>query len=108
MTGLFRKMLQVGVSALSKCTITQIFHFDHIFSGTGFVALQSLQYSGYIKVDHSAIKSSVEGMMDLNKDGKVDQGDMEQASGKLMEVLQFNMPGGGGFAAGFVGGIRSG
>ena len=101
-------VLDVGVVVLSEYIFTLIYHIDHIFSGTGFVALQSLQYSGYIKVDHSAIKSSVEGMMDLNKDGKVDQEDMEQASGKLMEVLQFNMPGGGGFAAGFVGGIRSG
>jgi FUN14 domain-containing protein 1 len=77
-------------------------------SGTGFVALQSLQYSGYITVDHGAIKKSVEGVMDLNKDGNVDKKDMEQASTKVMEVLQFNMPAGGGFVAGFVGGVRSG
>jgi len=76
--------------------------------GTGFVVLQSLQYGGYIKVDHSAIKTSVESMMDLNKDGTVDKEDMEQASSKIMEVLQFNMPAGGGFAAGFIGGVRSG
>lgn len=46
--------------------------------------------------------------MDLNKDGNVDKKDMEQASTKVMEVLQFNMPAGGGFVAGFVGGVRSG
>ena len=46
--------------------------------------------------------------MDLNKDGKLDKEDMEQASTKMMELLQFNMPAGGGFVAGFVGGVRSG
>jgi uncharacterized membrane protein (Fun14 family) len=74
----------------------------------GFVTLQTLSYQGYIKVDHVQIKKDVESYFDLNKDGKVDGKDTAAMSKKVMEVLQFNMPAGGGFAAGFVGGLRAG
>ncbi len=76
--------------------------------GLGFVTLQSLSYAGYLKVDHGALKKDVEKVLDLNKDGKVDDKDANIAYNKVMEVLQFNMTGGSGFAAGFVGGMRSG
>mmetsp|Transcript_19264 Transcript_19264/g.24837 ORF Transcript_19264/g.24837 Transcript_19264/m.24837 type:complete len:196 (+) Transcript_19264:145-732(+) len=76
--------------------------------GLGFICLQTLGYYGYIKVDHSKLKSDVEGLLDLNNDGKVDAADRAIAQKKIMEVLQHGMPSGGGFAAGFVGGIRSG
>ena len=74
----------------------------------GFVALQVLAYNGYIKVDHGKIKQDVEGMLDLNKDGKFDEKDRAIAAEKIMEVLKYNMPSGGGFAVGFMGGLRSG
>ena len=76
--------------------------------GLGFVSLQALSYSGYIDVDHAQLKKDVEKAMDFNNDGKVDGADMHQAKDKVMEVLQFGMNGGAGFAAGFVGGFRSG
>eukprot|EP00542_Grammatophora_oceanica_P017442 CAMPEP_0194029650 /NCGR_PEP_ID=MMETSP0009_2-20130614/3325_1 /TAXON_ID=210454 /ORGANISM="Grammatophora oceanica, Strain CCMP 410" /LENGTH=189 /DNA_ID=CAMNT_0038669379 /DNA_START=66 /DNA_END=635 /DNA_ORIENTATION=+ len=76
--------------------------------GLGFMALQTLSYSGYIQVDHSRLKKDVEGFMDLNKDGKVDAGDAELAKEKLMSVIGFNMPAGGGFGVGFLAGLRSG
>lgn len=72
------------------------------------MTLQSLSYSGYITVDHDRMKKEVEGWMDLNKDGKVDVEDSKIAYKKVLSVLEYNMPGGGGFVAGFVGGIRSG
>ena len=78
------------------------------FEGLGFIALQTLQYNGYIKIDHGKLKDDVEGMMDLNKDGKLDAKDRAIAQKKLMEVLQTGMPSGGGFVAGFLGGLRSG
>jgi uncharacterized membrane protein (Fun14 family) len=76
--------------------------------GLGFMSLQTLSYYGYVKVDHGQIRKDVENLLDLNQDGKVDRSDGELAYDKLMSVLQFNLPGGSGFAAGFVGGIRSG
>lgn len=44
----------------------------------------------------------------MNKDGKVDSNDGNRAYEKLMEVLTYNLPSGSGFAAGFIGGVRSG
>lgn len=76
--------------------------------GLGFMTLQSLAYAGYIQVDHSALKKDVEKVFDLNKDGVVDDKDGKLAYDQVMEVLQFNMTGGSGFAAGFMGGLKSG
>jgi FUN14 domain-containing protein 1 len=76
--------------------------------GLGFITLQTLQYSGYIQVDHSKMKKDVEGWMDFNDDGQINAEDGKVGMNQLWKVLEFNMPAGGGFAAGFVGGIRSG
>ena len=72
------------------------------------MALQTLSYQGYVHVDHVKIQSDFERAMDLNKDGKVDKDDAKIASDKIMEVLQYNLPAGGGFGGGFIAGIRSG
>jgi hypothetical protein len=50
----------------------------------------------------------VRNALDLNDDGSVDGKDRAIALDKLMEILQFNLPAGSGFTAGFVGGLRSG
>jgi uncharacterized membrane protein (Fun14 family) len=76
--------------------------------GLGFMTLQSLAYAGYIQVNHSALKEDVEKVFDFNKDGVVDDKDGKLAYDQIMEVLQFNMMGGSGFAAGFMGGFKSG
>mmetsp|Transcript_3344 Transcript_3344/g.4863 ORF Transcript_3344/g.4863 Transcript_3344/m.4863 type:complete len:203 (+) Transcript_3344:91-699(+) len=76
--------------------------------GLGFVTLQSLSYAGYLQINHGALKKDVERVLDLNQDGTVDDKDVNMAYEKVMEVLQFNMTGGSGFAAGFIGGMRSG
>lgn len=76
--------------------------------GLGFITLQTLSYSGYIQVDHEKLKEKIENILDLNEDGKVDGDDVELAQKKIMKVLGYNMPAGGGFGAGFLGGIRSG
>lgn len=74
----------------------------------GFVVLQSLQYSGYIQVDHGKLRKDVESMFDLDGDGDVDKDDANIGYTKVLAMLQYNMPAGGGFGAGFVGGLRSG
>jgi uncharacterized membrane protein (Fun14 family) len=77
-------------------------------AGLGFVTLQTLSYQGYIQVDHVKMKKQVLDFFDFNEDGKIDGKDRSVATRKVMEVLQFNLPAGGGFGAGFIGGLRSG
>ena len=76
--------------------------------GLGFITLQSLQYSGYIEIDHTQLKKDVERALDLDKNGKLDGSDGKVGLDKVLEVLQYNVPGTGGFVAGFLGGLRSG
>jgi len=76
--------------------------------GCGFMTLQGLQHAGYIQVDHSKLKEHVEGVMDLNDDGKVDKKDATIAFNKVQSILTVGVPSGGGFCAGFIGGLRSG
>ena len=61
-----------------------------------------------MKVDHVQIQKDVEDFMDLNDDGKVDSKDGAMAYNKVLEVLEYNLPSGSGFAVGFVSGVRSG
>ena len=72
------------------------------------MSLQALSYYGYVKVDHSQLQRDFNDMLDLNQDGKVDAEDGKVIYNKLLEVLEFNLPSGSGFAAGFVGGVRMG
>jgi uncharacterized membrane protein (Fun14 family) len=92
----------------SGYALKKIGRIGAIVGGLGFMTLQTLSYSGYITIDHDRMKKEVENWMDLNKDGKVDADDSKLAINKVLRVLEYNMPGGGGFAAGFIGGIRSG
>jgi len=71
-----------------------------------FIALQSLSYNGYMNVNYGKIQKDVENIMDLNKDGKVDEKDAKVAYDKLHTVLSYNMPTGGGFSAGLILGLR--
>jgi uncharacterized membrane protein (Fun14 family) len=72
------------------------------------MALQTLAYNGYITVNHANLKKDVEKILDLNDDGKINREDQLLVAEKLMKVLQYNLPGGSGFVAGFVGGLRNG
>lgn len=54
------------------------------------------------------IKKDFDDFLDLNDDGKIDQEDGKIATTKILQVLQFNLPAGGGFATGFIGGLRTG
>ena len=74
----------------------------------GFMSLQTLSYYGYIKVDHTKFQDDFNRVMDLNKDGKVDQDDAKVAYGKITEVLEYSLPSGSGFGVGFLAGIRKG
>ena len=77
-------------------------------AGLGFISLQTLSFYGYVKVDHGQMQKDFNDLLDFNKDGTIDRADGEVAYNKIMKVLQFNLPAGGGFAAGFLFGVRSG
>jgi uncharacterized membrane protein (Fun14 family) len=92
------------------CILTFVTTAVHLrsFSGLGFITLQTLSFYGYVKVDHNQLQHDFNDLLDLNKDGKVDTEDGKLIYNKVVKVLEFNLPAGGGFAAGFVGGLRSG
>jgi hypothetical protein len=62
-----------------------------------------------VAVDWSRVQQDTMRRFDLNNDGKVDSADIKIASQQLVSVLTTNMAGAaGGFATGFVLGIRKG
>lgn len=73
-----------------------------------FVLLQTLAYQGYIVVDQEKIQRDFNEAFDVNRDGNIDTADFQVMYDKLYEVLNYNMPSGGGFAAGLLLGLRSG
>lgn len=72
------------------------------------MSLQTMAYYGYIKIDHDRFEQDFNRQFDLNKDGKVDKEDAGIAYNKVMEILQYSLPAGGGFGGGFIAGVRSG
>ena len=74
--------------------------------GLVFVGLQTLQYKGFITIDHTQMEGSVHRLLDLNKDGKIDEKDMAIAKQWAFDALEQGVPAGGGFAAGTVMGMR--
>jgi uncharacterized membrane protein (Fun14 family) len=78
------------------------------YAGLGFLGVQTLANFGYINVDHTRIGDDFNKAMDFNNDGKIDQEDANIAYQYTLKKLTLNLPAGGGFAAGFIGGLRSG
>lgn len=83
------------------------FHFyrTNLFN---FHSVPCFSYMGYVQVDHGALKRDIEGLLDLNKDGKIDQEDAQELHAQATKILAYNLPAGGGFSMGFLGGLRSG
>ena len=96
------------MSLLLLAQLTGYEYASTFATGLGFVSLQTLSFYGYVKVDHGQMQKDFNDFLDFNKDGSIDRADGEIAYNKLMKVLQFNIPAGGGFAAGFLFGVRSG
>jgi len=69
--------------------------------GIVFILLQILSYYGYITVDQDKITNDVQNMFSSSEW-------LEGLQGKTMTVLTYNLPAGGGFAAGFVLGFKIG
>eukprot|EP00587_Corethron_hystrix_P012231 CAMPEP_0113314466 /NCGR_PEP_ID=MMETSP0010_2-20120614/10514_1 /TAXON_ID=216773 ORGANISM="Corethron hystrix, Strain 308" /NCGR_SAMPLE_ID=MMETSP0010_2 /ASSEMBLY_ACC=CAM_ASM_000155 /LENGTH=182 /DNA_ID=CAMNT_0000170755 /DNA_START=266 /DNA_END=814 /DNA_ORIENTATION=- /assembly_acc=CAM_ASM_000155 len=76
--------------------------------GASFIFIQSLSYGGYIDVNTDKISKDALQILDVNDDGKFDEKDVESMTKKVMEILQYNLPSGGGFVSGMIMGVRSG
>lgn len=79
-----------------------------IVFGTTFIGLQFLSYYNYININHQKIESDITNIFDLNKDGKVDNEDLMLHYHNLRKVLEFNIPAGCGYSAGFLLGLKHG
>jgi hypothetical protein len=51
--------------------------------GGVFILIQTLAYNGYIHVNYEKLQQDVEGTLDLNKDGKLDEKDLAIAYDKV-------------------------
>ncbi|KAG6958198.1 hypothetical protein JG688_00010614 [Phytophthora aleatoria] len=76
--------------------------------GSLFILLQCASYSGYVDVDYKKLERDVKSYLDINKDGVFDTKDLDSMYKSVMKVLEFSLPAGSGFAAGFILGFRSG
>ncbi|KAK1943082.1 FUN14 domain-containing protein 1 [Phytophthora citrophthora] len=76
--------------------------------GSLFILLQCASYSGYVDVDYKKLERDVKSYLDVNKDGVFDTKDLDSMYKSVMKVLEFSLPAGSGFAAGFMIGFRSG
>jgi len=75
-------------------------------AGTAFMFVQGLAYLGYIDVKWNKVQKEIMGALDADGDGEVTTKDAKVFGEKLMNVLRFNLPASGSFAAGFVIGVR--
>eukprot|EP00518_Triparma_eleuthera_P012713 CAMPEP_0182486840 /NCGR_PEP_ID=MMETSP1319-20130603/47598_1 /TAXON_ID=172717 /ORGANISM="Bolidomonas pacifica, Strain RCC208" /LENGTH=174 /DNA_ID=CAMNT_0024688947 /DNA_START=176 /DNA_END=700 /DNA_ORIENTATION=+ len=69
--------------------------------GVCYVGLQALQYKGYAQVDYKKLERTI-------REKATERGGAEGVKGKVFEVLEYGGPGGGGFGAGFLMGVRKG
>ena len=65
--------------------------------GGAFVALQTLQYGGYVRVDWHKVEREARRAMDANGDGALTADDAKLAWGEVVDVLAFGVPSGAGF-----------
>eukprot|EP00928_Gymnodinium_smaydae_P011623 TRINITY_DN14267_c0_g1_i1.p1 TRINITY_DN14267_c0_g1~~TRINITY_DN14267_c0_g1_i1.p1 ORF type:complete len:168 (-),score=38.55 TRINITY_DN14267_c0_g1_i1:144-647(-) len=99
-------------SILGLCTgfaLKKIATSAAIIVGGIFAFQQGLAYMDYIKINWDKVEKDLSGLLDLNKDGKIDQKDLGVGYETLLKVMQHNTAGlSGGFAAGFLLGMKKG
>jgi len=76
--------------------------------GLTFMALQGLQYNGFIEVDWNRIWKEVVFYLDQDNDGDFDEDDIRILYRRLINVLEYNIPSAGGFVPFFFMGVRYG
>ncbi|KAI9343652.1 FUN14 family-domain-containing protein [Obelidium mucronatum] len=76
--------------------------------GLGFMSLQALTYSGFVKVDWSKFENMAVQKLDVDLDGKLTQNDFKIMATRLLHNLVTDLPSAGGFSAAFFLGFRYG
>merc|ERR1711879_279105 len=70
---------------------------------------QGLAYMNYITINWPAVEKDLTALLDVNKDGKVDEKDLQSGYLLALKVLQGNsLAASGGFGAGFLLGVKKG
>jgi len=73
--------------------------------GTGFIILQSLQYSGHLTVNWRKVERDYVSLLDIDRDGEVTTKDLGLWGDKLKDILIFDLPAGVGFSGGWIMGV---
>mmetsp|Transcript_12401 Transcript_12401/g.12489 ORF Transcript_12401/g.12489 Transcript_12401/m.12489 type:complete len:202 (-) Transcript_12401:242-847(-) len=92
---------------ISGLSVKKISKSIGVVLGAFFISVQYLAHYGYLQVNYEQMEKDVEGMLDLNKDGKLDEKDLKYAYDDFSKVAGYHMPSGGGFATGLVAGLRA-
>ena len=107
----FGQTISLGglMGACSGFALKKVGKFAAGLFGALFCFQQALAYQGYVTMNWSKIEKDLTDLLDVNKDGKFDAGDLNMGYTKVLKVLQNNTAGlSGGFAGGFLLGVRVG
>jgi len=74
--------------------------------GVSFMGLQYLSYLGYIQIDYLKLSKDAQTVLDADKDGELTEKDFMLLWRRFLDIMSYNVPGGGGFIAGLLVGIR--
>lgn len=87
-------------------TMKKISKILAFIGGLGFMGLQYASYNGYIEVDYSGIEKDLARRLTNGKHKAMDEIAAKEQWDKVMDVIGYNMPAGGGFTAGVMMGLR--
>ena len=73
--------------------------------GIGFTSLQLLSYFGYITIDYDKLTRDSAGVLDINKDGKVNEDDVLAVYDRSKSILTKHVQDVGSFLTGFAFGL---
>ena len=71
----------------SGFTVKKVSKLVAFLVGAGFICMQALSYNGYVTINYGKLEKEAGKMLDLNKDGKIDDKDMILAYGQMERVL---------------------
>ncbi|KAJ3130998.1 hypothetical protein HK100_007030 [Physocladia obscura] len=96
------------VGACSGFAVKKIAKGTGLVIGVGFLSLQALSYSGFVKIDWPKIESAIVKRLDADGDGQLTQKDFKLMGLRLIHNLTSDIPSAGGFSAAFFVGFRYG
>ena len=94
-----------GLGSAAGYTLRVIGRVAAFGVGSGFIALQTLSYLGYLKVDWRKVERDTTAKLDRDGDGELTSNDLKLVWQEVQDVLSFNLPAGAGFTAGLLWGM---